>query len=119
MTPAAAIAALDQQLAAHGQGVQLRRFPAASDVPVDLPCRAFVRGYTADELVGGIMQTDSKFILSPSQIISAAWPGAVEGEPWPVIGDWLIVLGRPRRIEHAQPVVLADVVVRIEGRIRG
>jgi hypothetical protein len=120
MTPSQAIAALDRQLSAHGESVALQRFPDGSDDPVSLPCRGFVRGYRADEIVGGIEQTDSKFILSPTPIAAAsAWPGSAGGEPWPEIGDWLVIAGRRRRIEAVAAIRLADVVVRIEGQVKG
>ena len=121
MTPAAARAMLDRQLAAHGQDVTLRRAFGTVGSFVDLPCRAVVRGYAAHELAGDIKQTDSKVILSPLPLeaAGAAWPGAAGGPRWPKIGDSLFVGGRKTHVELAVPVQVDDVVVRIELRVRG
>lgn len=120
MTPAQAIAMLDRQLAAHGQPVALRRYVSGSETHVDLPLRGFVRGFKAEQVVGGVMASDSQFVLSPSGIASAvAWPGAAGGDKAPVIGDFLVVNSVERKIEAMQPVVIGETVVRYDGRILG
>lgn len=119
MTPAQSIAALDRQLAAHGTPVTLRRYVPATDTPVDLTLRAFVRGLTPDQLVGGVKATDSKFILSPTGLVSSTWPGAAGGDPVPTAGDFLVVNGAERKIESAQPVMMAGAAVRFDGIILG
>ena len=119
MTPAQAIAALDRQLAAHGTPVTLRRYVPATDTPVDLPLRAFVRGLSPDQLVGGIKATDSKFVLSPTGLISPSWPGAAGGDPVPCSGDFIVVNSAERKIDMCQPVVMVGVSVRFDGIISG
>ena len=120
-TPAARIARLDEALARRGQAVTLRRRIGAGSTFVDLPTRARVVGYASSEVVGAVRVTDSKFIMSPSQLVAAgvAWPGVSGGDQWPVIGDFLVARGAQRRIEQTQAIVIGDVVVRIEGRIAG
>lgn len=119
MTPAQSIAVLDRQLAAHGTPVALRRYQPGADTPVDLPLRAFVRGLAPDQLVGGVKATDSKFILSPTGLVSPSWPGAAGGDPAPTAGDFLVVNGAERKIEAAQPVMMAGEAVRFDGIILG
>lgn len=119
MTPAQTIAALNRQLAAHGTPVVLRRYQPGTDTPVDLLLRAFVRGFGPDQLVGGVKATDSKFILSPSGLVSPTWPGAAGGDPFPTAGDFLVVNGAERKIEAALPVMMAGEAVRFDGIILG
>lgn len=121
MTPATAIAALDRPLAAHGSSVTLRRRIGESDAFVDLPLRARIKPGRPVQLTGGIIQARSEFILSPSPFVAAgaAWPGAAGGAAWPATGDFLVVQGRERRIEHADAFAFGDEVVRIDGMIEG
>ena len=113
MTPAQAIAALDRQLARHGQAVRVRRGPKEAPVAV-AAMLGFVRGYRAEDVVGqsGVSQEDSKVILSPSDL--STWP-----QPYPQKGDWCEVDGRFRAIEAADHMKLNNVVVRIELQVKG
>lgn len=112
MTPAGAIAALDRQLARHGQDVTLRRVvPNAPALEVTV--RAFVRGYTPDEFAGNIQQGDSEVILSPSGM-SAPFVG----EPLRV-NDRLVIAGRARNVQSASAVWLGGAIVRINVQVRG
>lgn len=108
MTPAHAIAALDRQLARHGQTVRLRGQADPDDGSADRRVRAFVRGYRADELAGGIQQGDSEVVLSPTDL--GADPARLGGL---FIGERLCL------VEVANPVTLADVVVRWNLWVRG
>lgn len=108
MTPAQAIAALDRQLARHGQTVILRRGDVTATV------KGFVRGFTADELVAGsgISQDEDKVILSPSSL--TGWTGALPGED-----DWCEINDRFRAVTKGRLIKLDDVVVRIELQVKG
>ena len=129
MTPAAAISMLDRQLAAHGERVRLQRLtlgPAGIQVPFSVRCRAFVRGFEPEELVGGIKQTDSKVILSPTEIMRKAWPGPAIGQQppgqdrrIPVKDDRVFIKGKPRNVDAATGIYLNGVLVRIEMRVIG
>lgn len=118
MLPAAAIAALDRQLAAHGADAVLRRYAGegAGRVPTDLALRAFVRGATPEEIAAGLAQTAARAVLSPTPILAAAWPGP---QDWPAIGDYLVVAGRPRRVMSADVIRMGDAPVRIDLGIEG
>ena len=119
------INALDRGLAARGEDVVLRRISGSgpSATSVDVTCRAVVRGYRPEELVGGIAQGDSQVILSPSEIRLSGWPDP-DGSPsgsasLPRKGDKLIVQGRMRTIEAVAPIQVAGELVRIDLQVRG
>lgn len=111
MTPQQAIAKLDRAIASNGQTVTIRRGTATAPT-AQVTVKAHVRGYKSDELVGGISQTDSFVILSPTGF--EAWPGG-----WPKKDDWAIIDGRPRTILAAGPIKMNDVLVRIELQVKG
>ncbi|MDW9773024.1 hypothetical protein GOA89_14990 [Sinorhizobium meliloti] len=113
MTPAQAIAALDRQLAVHGETIKLRR--GTKDAPaVIMAVSGFVRGYKASDAVpnSGITQKDSKVIVSPSDL--APWPS-----PLPQGGDWCEIDGQFRQIISHDHIKLDSVVVRIELQVKG
>ncbi|WP_425105484.1 hypothetical protein [Ancylobacter sp.] len=104
MKPAEMIAVLDRSLVAYGEGVTLRR--GAEEVSV----RACVRGYLPDELGGGVVQGDRRLILSPTGF-PFAWS--------PRVGDKAVVGGRVCAVMAVDLIRTADVVSRIEMRVRG
>ncbi|RVJ16569.1 hypothetical protein [Sinorhizobium medicae] len=113
MTPAQATAALDRQLAVHGEAIKLRR--GSKDAPsIVIALTGFVRGYKASDVVpgSGISQLDSKVIVSPTDL--AAWPS-----PLPKNGDWCEIDGQFRQIVSHDHLKLDDVVVRIELQVKG
>lgn len=118
MTPDQAIASLDRALANKGEDVILRRGLGTQQVPVDATVRAFVRGLRPEEIVGSLTQTASKVILSPTDIERAQWPGAqagtVVGDPRvPRKGDKVVIQGRARAVEFADPVYVNGALVRV------
>jgi hypothetical protein len=116
------IARLDRQLAKKGETVKLRRRVGTTTTFVEIDVRVRLTGYRAEELVGAVKQTDSMFVMSPTQIdaASATWPGAAGGGAMPKIGDFLKSAGgSDRKIEAVQPVRIGDVIVRYEGRVLG
>lgn len=119
MTPAAAIAMLDRQLAANGQDVVLQRL-AAGAVAQAVTVRAFVRGFAADELTDSISQQDSKVILSPTGL--DGWSsGAVSPlDPRvPIKGNRCVIDGRARAVEAGVAIRMAGEIVRIELAVKG
>ena len=124
MTPARA--ALDRALLISGEDVILRRIVGGKND--DVTIRANVAPYDAKELVGGILQTDSKMIISPTQIWDAQWPGGhIDALPpfnvpqWiPRINDKIIYQGRIRNISVVKPLPPVDgEIVRIEMTVAG
>jgi hypothetical protein len=129
MTPSNAIDMLNRQLAKHGETVMLQRITnAAGGVSIknNVQCRAFVRGYAPDELVGGIVQSDSRVILSATEIEREDWPGpnssttpTNQDRRVPRKGDNCLIQGRIRNIENAKPFYMNDQLVRIELQVKG
>lgn len=111
MTPAAARAALDRQLKAHGQSVTLRRFTgppnARQSTWADTPIRAHIRPATSEEIVAGISAKSSKIICLPTD----TGAGAVN-----VNMDVIVIGGGKSTISIWSPIVMGGEVVRIEGR---
>ncbi len=123
MTPE--LAALDRALARAGETVILRRTTGTTpQVSFDVECKAMVRGYRPEELVGGITQTDSLVILSPTSIERAQWPGAQSPSAFgdvrvPKKGDKVVIQGRTRNVEAVGPIYVRGELVRIELRVLG
>lgn len=113
MTPSAAIAMLDRQLAAHGQTVILRRGPKGSPQST-ATVKGFVTGFKADEIVpgSGISQSDDKVIVSPSSL--SGWTGEPPGKD-----DWCEINGRFRAVTNGRVRKISDVIVRIELQVKG
>jgi len=127
VTPAEqAIADLDASLATDGEEIELQRLAGTQQIAVKVKCRAFVRGYQASELVGGITQQDSRVIISPTEIDRMGWPGPdVASNPTsqdrrvPRKGDKAVIAGKVRNVEAAVGLYMADTLVRIEMRVLG
>ena len=121
-----AIADLDAALAVDGECIEVWCETGTQKIPFKVRCRVFVRGYVAQELIGGIVQSDSKVILSPTEIIRAGWPGpnssatpTNQDRRVPRKGDAVVIAGRKRAVEAAGGIYLAGELVRIEMRILG
>lgn len=120
------IADLDAALAADGEWIELWRETGTQKIPFKVRCLAFVRGYAAQELVGGIGQTDSKVVISPTEIIRAGWPGrnssatpTDQDRRVPRKGDAVVIAGRKRAVETAGGIYPGGELVRIEMRVLG
>lgn len=114
MNAADAIAALDRQIAKHGEDIVLRRFGPNQSV-LDRPCRAFVRGYKPNELAGGLQQGDSVLALSPTNM-----PVEFTGASGRLrVNDRIVVSGRVRNVQFVDPVRIDDVLVRLNVTVRG
>jgi hypothetical protein len=128
-----ALAALDEALEIAGEDVIIRRIygQAPRTNNVDVTVRAAVRTFQPSELLGGIAQTDSKVIVSPTDITAAQWPGGEMPSPTvadptiPKITDRIVIQGRVRTIAVVQPIYMEDEstglreLVRIEMRVLG
>ena len=113
MTPAAAIAMLDRQIARHGHKAQLVRIaPNVAEVSSEVRC--FSRGYKPAELTGGIQQGDTMVTMSPT-----ALAGTPFADVLPRANDKITIAGRRRNVQHADPVYIADQLVRLNLVVRG
>ena len=126
MTPATAISMLDRQLAAHGEDIRLQKLTGTQQIPFEVVCRAFVRGYSPNELLAGISQSDVQVIISATQIDAQSWPGPslttalpTQDRRIPTKGDRVYIKGKPRNVESAQGIYLDGTLVRIEMRVLG
>lgn len=110
MTPAAAIAALDRQIAAHGEPVTLRRIGAPTDTT--LATSAFVRRAAVDPLAAGAdaAQAGTTVILSPTGLTTCVPP---------LRGDQITVGGRLAHIEEVETIRMGSTVVRYNLRVSG
>ena len=117
------IAELDKSLAIDGEDIVLRRVVGTTNqVNIDVGCRAFVRFLQAEELVGSLIQSDMKVILSPTEITRAQWPGGqpVSSAPHqsdprvPRNSDKIVVQGKVRMVSFPKPILVDGVLVRIE-----
>lgn len=116
------IARLDRSLARSGCIITLRRLtlgPKNTQILFDCDAGAVVRDYAPNELVGGIIQGDSRVILSPSPLLKKKWPGPGE-PPLPVaLRDRTVIAKKERAIQAVTPFYNGDDVVRIELQVRG
>lgn len=118
---------LDDALSAAGQNVTLRRSYGTPATPtnVDVVVRVHIRGFEPREVGGEVQQQDQKFILSPTQIDSANWPGIIPGQNLsidnriPRLNDYMLTTRGTTRIQAASGLYVDNVLVRIEGQIRG
>lgn len=114
MTPAAAIASLDSQLAEHGELVSAYRYTATTGNPRprinvdDVP--AFVRAFKPEELAGEIDQTSTNIVLSPTKL-TALLPLKKN--------DKVFAQGRERNVELVKPVLMGNTLVRINLVVTG
>jgi hypothetical protein len=122
------VAELDKSLVVDGEDFILRRvIGAANQTNIDVLCRGFVRRYKAQELTSVIIQGDSNIIMSPTRIIAAQWPGgtpvtasdAALDRRVPRKNDKVVLQGKVRNIETAEPIYIANELVRIEIQVRG
>jgi hypothetical protein len=119
------IDALDRALKRSGQPVVLRLVVGTSpQVFTDVTCPAIVRGYTPQQLIGGITQQDSLVILSPTQINAADWPGLAQGAGQDVRipsrnrGDLVMINGAKRAVQAGTGIFIGTTLVRIEIQVR-
>lgn len=96
MTPAAAIAALDRQIATHGQSVSFKRGATIR------AATGFVRGLKPEQLVGMLTQRDRSVVVSPSSL----------GSYVPRADDEFLTNGALGKVKAAEPIHIGSTVVR-------
>ncbi|MBX4944635.1 hypothetical protein [Rhizobium binae] len=107
MTPEQAIAALDRQIAAHGQPVKIRQ---ANTAVGEVSARAIVRGMKPEEIAGAITQSDRRVVFSPTGIAQIL----------PKSGGFIVIDGAPVSIVGKPELIEVNgVLVRINVAVRG
>jgi hypothetical protein len=109
MTPAAAIAMLDRQIAAHGEPITLRRIGSPDTT---LAARAFVRRAAVDDLAPGsdAAVADTVLVLSPTGLTTFVPP---------LRGDQADIAGRRVNVEQVETVRMGSAVVRYNLMVTG
>jgi hypothetical protein len=120
------VARLDAALARKGQDVIIRRPTNGAAAVVNVTCRAFVRGVSAEDLIAGIKQDNSTVIISPTQLIAAGFPGTnfgnvpdTQDRTVPTTNDKCIINGKVRSIDAVMPIYIDGTLVRIDMRVLG
>lgn len=109
----------------YGQKISLRRNYGANTRVQLNDILAVVRSPTDEELLGGVNQTSSMVIMSPTPLIEAQWPGgelpsAFVAEPMlPRKGDQVVIRSRVREVGRVKPFYVEDELVRIELEVLG
>ena len=129
MTPAECIADLDAFLASDGEDITIERMAlsgGAQTVAQSVTCRAAGRqrgaGNRSQDLAGQIRQGDVVLVLSPTEIIAAAWTsGRVSGDDQrvPRNGNRIIRAGRTMTVDDGFGIYVRGELVRIEIIARG
>lgn len=124
------IDALDRGLERKSEEVTLRRpFGAGAQQRfVSVKCRARVTGVRDDQISAGITQSELNFVMSPTQINEAQWPGGQVPQLPPfdidqriprAQADQIIARGRVHTITFVDPQIIDGELVRIDGRMTG
>jgi hypothetical protein len=130
MTPESAIASLDNTIAQHGQSVRLVRMDGkTAQVLCQANLSAIVRGYSSTTALAGTnqIQGDTVVTVSPTDLDREGWPTAnpgiyppIDDDPRiPRRGDRIVINGRQRNVESAEPFYINDKLVRINVTVRG
>lgn len=124
------IDALDSALAEIGEDAILRRPYGSGNSQgfVSVTVRIKVDGLRDDQISAGIVQDELNFIMSPTQIKDAQWPGGTIPQLPPLNqdpsvprpgSDQMVSGGKVRQITYIDPVVVGGELVRINGRMTG
>lgn len=106
MTPAGAIALLDRQIAAHGEAITITRGATTQ------AARAFVRRAVVDPIVAGAdaAQATTMLVLSPTGLSAITAPAR---------GDIVTLGGRDAFLDEAEPIRIADTIIRWNLKVKG
>lgn len=116
MTPADAKASLLAQLTEHGSTVTIRRYTGTGSTRsfVEKVVRARVMGYSADQLVGSIIQGDQKVVIYADDVTAPLSLPIVKS-------DKIWIDGRETAVESPDHRTrsVAGVVIGINVQVRG
>jgi hypothetical protein len=103
------VAATSRMMRLYGRPMTLRRRVGTSAVFDQVDVRGTLRGYSAQELQGGVLQGDAQVVLD-------AATGALGS---PKRGDFLVVDGRTWAVQGAIPRAVGATVVGYDVWVRG
>ncbi len=95
---------------------------------ITVACRAEITALRDDQISAGITQSELNFIISPTQINKAKWPGGAAHQTPPfnvdqriprATSDQFIARGKVRTITFVDPKFIDGELVRIDGRMTG
>lgn len=89
----------------------LRRLATPTDIDVTVYGRT--KGYTPEEIGGGIIAGDVEVTFTNAEIAAAGWPGP------PKRNDKMVIDGRLRNIEFVDPKFLGTSVLAFFCQVRG
>jgi hypothetical protein len=125
INPQELIADLDEGLREAGTSAKLIRLYGEERTQSKVDLNIVLRGYSAHEIAGDIQQTDQMFIISPTEITNAGWPGYHNNEPdnidlrIPRKNDQIETSRGKLTVQEAEGINVQGVLVRIQGRVRG
>jgi len=96
-----------------GESATLRRLTGTQQIPMSVELRAVIGGAAEQQMAGSAMQMDRQVIISNHEIAAKRWPGP------PRRGDRLIAGRRSYTVEDVDTIVVDDVTVQHELRVRG
>ena len=106
------IASVAADIEREGEDVLLQRTMGDGQV-LAVVVRAFVRGFTADELVGGIKQGDRAMHIAPSKLEAKGWADA------PRKPDQVVIAGSTATVQSCETRRLRGVpclhIVQVRG----
>lgn len=106
------IADLDEELRDRGQTVTLRR-TVTNGAPLEISVPAIISGYELEELVGDIVQTDQRMILSPTGQTGPFASAPIRRD------DVALFEGRKHTVASVDPVYIGGSVIRYNCRVSG
>ena len=117
--------ALDARLRKTGQTVVITRATGGGN-SISCTFKGFVRTNIPADNVQGLTVTpptppqasDTRIILSGTELDAAGWP-LTDGLPLPNRTDAIVVAGNKRFVALVTPILVDDVLARIEITVRG
>lgn len=97
-------------LARNGRRMTLRRRIGTTSTFTEAAALGVLRGFSPDELVGGVMQGDARVILDAAPLAALAPPRK---------GDFLVADGRTWSVQGAHARMVGDDLAAYELWVRG
>ena len=97
-------------LVRHGRAMTLRRRVGMTTTFTEATALGVLRGFSPDELVGGVMQGDARVILDATPVAALAPPRK---------GDFLVADGRTWSVQGAHARMVGDDLAAYELWVRG